>query len=146
MTFSMKSMVASLVAASAFAFGSAETAEAGHKFNQFLPGLTANQTCGVSPFGTPQCGVTPGLRPYQRVHRVRRHYRPLPPVSHQQHVHAYQIVVEQRWCPPVYRDVTVGFDACGTPIRRSVLVTPGTYKLARYKICPCGEKVFLGWV
>ena len=138
MDFPIKRMLAPLFAASVIALGSAETAEAGSKWK---PG----HAVGFQP-ANPSIQVGSPYRFQPRVHPRRGFLTPIRRAPAAQHVHAFQVVVERRWCPPAYRDVTIGFDPCGTPITRAVMVTPGAYKLARYKICGCGSKVFLGWV
>lgn len=61
------------------------------------------------------------------------------------HVHAYTIVCERVWCPPVTQVVTIGYDACGTPIQREIVTQSGYWKIARYRVCECGDRIFLGW-
>jgi hypothetical protein len=62
------------------------------------------------------------------------------------HVHAHHFVHEKVWFAPVYENVIVGYQHCGTPIYRRVMTHRGHYKTAMYKVCGCGDKVFVRYV
>mgnify|MGYP001304191570 CR=1 FL=1 len=56
---------------------------------------------------------------------------------------ACSYVVEQVWIDPVYSQVFAGYDSCGTPIYHQVVVTPGCYRSAKYKVYPNGAREFV---
>ena len=62
------------------------------------------------------------------------------------HVHGFAVIFEQEWVAPVFQTITVGYDSCGAAILKQVMVQPGFHRTAKYQVCGCGEKVFLGYV
>ena len=61
-------------------------------------------------------------------------------------VPAFTFVNRQIWVPEQTERVVVGYTACGNPIVDAVVVQPGFYRTARYKVYPTGSQVFVGYV
>lgn len=69
-----------------------------------------------------------------------------PVICHAPHVHAFNVIFEKQWVDPVFQTVTVGYDHCGTPIHQQMMVKAGYFRTAKFQVCGCGDKVFLGYV
>lgn len=62
------------------------------------------------------------------------HHRPV-------HHHCWRTVCEREWIPPLYQTCFTGYDRCGRPIYRQVLVRAGCWQTVRYRVCDCGHRV-----
>jgi len=60
-------------------------------------------------------------------------------------VPAYQVIYQQIWVSEQFEDVLVGYDVCGNPIYQQVLIAPGGYRTAAYKVYAGGSQEFIGF-
>jgi hypothetical protein len=56
------------------------------------------------------------------------------------HQHCFTEVCEREWVAPQYCDRVVGYDLCGRPIVRPILVRAGYWTTVRYRVCDCGVR------
>lgn len=147
MTRILKTLLISSLAVLVFGVAGVQSAEAGHKHKTVVvnvggPGFGFGYYSGpkwhrpVRPICPPPVYVTP-VYPAPIV---------IAPVCPPVHVHSFAIVCEQEWVPPVYNTVVVGYDHCGKPVYSQVCVQAGYYRTAKYQVCGCGQRIFLGYV
>ena len=95
-------------------------------------GLTALITLSIAP------SADAGFRDWFRRHMPRPtpRYVPAPVVHH----HAYRVVQQQVWVPPVTQRVFVGYSRFGFPQYQDQIVQQGYYRTVRYHVCSCGHR------